>query len=230
MNSTSRVLAQSNATFMSRVYFWMMLGLAISGMVAFEVSNSPALVNKFILNPALFIGCIVAQFALVLLLAAAINRLSTFIATVSYLTYSVLSGITFAGIFLRYTQQSIAQAFFITAFAFVGLSAFGYVTKRDLGPLGTFAMIGLFGMIAVIFAGILFPSIMSNALQMTINAVGVIVFAGLTAYDTQRIKNYNVTIGSPDLARKGAILGALMLYLDFINLFINLLNLFGDRR
>ena len=225
---SSRSLSQSNATFMSRVYFWMMLGLVISGGVAYQMANTPGLVAKLYSNTFLWVGLIVLQFAAVLCLSAWINRMSMMLTTTLYLGYAALSGATFSVIFLAFTSQSITQTFFITAFAFTGLSLFGFLTKRDLGPLGSFCMIGLFGLIGFMLVTMLFPSMMTNAVSMTINTLGILIFAGLTAYDTQRIKSLNY--GSPELAQKGAISGALMLYLDFINLFLNLLQLVGDRK
>lgn len=229
MNS-SRVIAQSNASFMSRVYFWMMLGLAISGAVAYGVTSSPTILAKLVNNSFLVIGLIVLQFVAVVVISTAINKMSATTTTFIYLLYSALSGVTFGLVALAFTKQSIAQAFFITSFAFIGLSSFGYITKRDLGPLGTFCITGLFGLIGFMIVAMIFPSILSNTMMLTMNALGVLIFAGLTAYDTQRIKNFNVGMASPEMVRKATISGALSLYLDFINLFISLLNLFGDRR
>lgn len=227
---SSQELARSNAHFMSRVYFWMMLGLAISGLIAYEVANTPALISRIYSNSFLWIGLIVLQFGAVIALSAFINKMSAAVTTFVYLTYAALSGVTFSVILLAFTQQSITQAFFITAFAFSGLSIFGFVTKRDLGPVGSFCMTGLFGLIGFIIVTMLFPSILTNAVAMTINVLTILIFSGLTAYDTQKIKNFNVSDGAPELAQKAAISGALMLYLDFINLFLSILRLFGDRR
>lgn len=230
MNSNSRVLTQSNATFMSRVYFWMMLGLAISGAVAFGVTSSEALTAKILGNSFIVIALIILQLGAVITISAFINKISATATTLLYLGYAALSGVTFGIVLLAFTKQSVAQAFFITSFAFIGLSSFGYITKRDLGPLGTFCMTGLFGLIGFMLVGLIFPSIMSNAVTMTMNAAAIIIFAGLTAWDTQKIKNFNVGFAEPEVVRKATISGALMLYLDFINLFISILNIFGDRR
>lgn len=227
---SSQELTQSNSAFMSRVYFWMMLGLVISGLVAYQVGNTPALITRIYSNTFLWIGLIVLQFAAVIALSAFINKMSAALTTFIYLAYAALSGVTFSVIFLVFTQQSITQAFFITAFAFIGLSLFGFFTKRDLGPLGTFCMTGLFGLIGFILVTMLFPSILTNAVAMTIDVLTILIFSGLTAYDTQKIKNFNVSYGSADVIKKAAISGALMLYLDFINLFLSILRLFGDRR
>lgn len=227
---SSQTLSQSNAMFMSRVYFWMMLGLIISGVVAYEISSTPALFNSIFSNSIIWIGLIVIQLAAVIGLSAFINKMSLTLTRVVYLGYAALSGVTFSVILLVFTNESITQAFFITAFAFTGLSIFGFVTKRDLGPLGSFCMTGLFGLIGFILVTLIFPSILTNAVSMTINVLAILIFSGLTAYDTQRIKNLNVSYGENDVAKKAAISGALMLYLDFINLFLNILQLFGDRR
>lgn len=230
MNSTSRVLTQSNASFMSRVYLWMMFGLVISGLVAYGITSSPTMIASVLQNSWLMIALIIVQLAAVVAISGFVNRISATMTTLIYLLYCALSGVTFSVLLLVYTKQSIAQAFFISAFAFIGLSSFGYLTKRDLGPIGTFLITGLFGFFGFIVVGAIFPSLFSNTMMMAINAIGVLVFAGLTAYDTQRIKNFNVGMSSPDIAQKAAISGALMLYLDLINLFISLLRLFGDRR
>lgn len=223
-------LTYSNATFMSRVYFWMMMGLVITGLVAYEVASTPDVVNYLFSRSYLVIGLIILQLGAVVALSAAINRMSTMLAASIYILYTALTGLTFSAIFLVYTAESISQVFFITAFAFTGLSVFGFVTKRDLGPLGSFCMTGLFGLIGFILVGMLFPSIMTNAVSLTINTLGILIFAGLTAYDTQKIKSYNSPDASADELRKRSIHGALTLYLDFINLFLNLLRLFGQRR
>lgn len=227
---SSQELARSNSAFMSRVYMWMMIGLALSGIVAYQIGSTPALVNAIYSNGFLLIAVIVLQFAAVISLSALINRMNASVATLLYLAYSALSGVTFSIIFLSFAKSSIAQAFFITSFAFTGLSIFGFVTKRDLGPLGSFCMIGLFGLIGFILITMLFPSVLTNAVSMTINTLAILIFAGLTAYDTQRIKNFNPGNASSDEANKAVISGALMLYLDFINLFLNILSLMGDRR
>lgn len=219
-----------NAAFMSRVYFWMMMGLLLSGLVAYGVAGSQEMLTLILTNKVLWIGIIILQFVAVIALSAMVNRLTAFAMTTLYLAYAMLSGVTFSVILLAFTAESVYQAFFITAFSFVGLSAFGYLTKRDLGPIGSFCMTGLFGIIGLMLVGFIFPSIMTNAVQMTINVCGIIIFAGLTAYDTQKIKSLNVSNGNDELAKKLAIRGALTLYLDFVNLFISILRLTGNRK
>lgn len=227
---STKQLAQTNTNFMSRVYFWMMIGLIISGGVAYTVAHSPSIMATLFNNRFLFLLMIMAQFIAVIGLSAMINRLSASAATLIYLGYAALSGLTFSVVLMVYTQQSIAEAFFITAFAFVGLSAFGFLTKRDLGPLGTFCMTGLFGLIGFMLITWLFPAMRTTAISQSISFLAILIFSGLTAYDTQKLKNFNMQGLSVGQEQKAAITGALMLYLDFINIFISLLNLFGNRR
>jgi uncharacterized protein len=224
-------IAVENARFMSRVYGWMTAGLCLTGAVAWDVSTNPQLVQTIFGNPPLFWGLIIAQLAAVFGFSWLINRISGFTATLIYFVYAGLTGLTLSSIFLIYTGSSIAEVFGITAFGFAGLSAFGFVTKRDLGPVGSFCMMGLFGLIGFGLLSMLFPRLMGEGASFVFSVVGIIVFAGLTAYDTQKIKRMN-TAGNEgtDAGRKAAIFGALMLYLDFINLFLSLLRLMGRRR
>lgn len=225
-----KAITYSNAAFMSRVYLWMTLGLMLTGIVAYQTAITPRLM-QFILNHSYaVIGLIILQLGAVIALSAAIDRMSSLLATVIYILYTALTGVTFSTFFLIYTSQSISQVFFLTGFSFASLSVFGYVTKRDLGPIGSFCMIGLFGLIGFILVTLLFPSISTNAVSMTISTLGIMIFAGLTAYDTQRIKSLNDGQASADEIKKRSVHGALTLYLDFINLFLNMLRLFGDRR
>lgn len=225
-----RTLATSSATFMSRVYFWMVTGLVMSGFVAWMMASSPVIMTYLLTHRGLWLGLMLAQFAAVMVLSLRAEKMSASMTMCVYLGYAALSGATFSSIFLVFTAASISQAFFIAAFAFVGLSAFGYLTQKDLGPIGSFCIMGLFGMLGLMLVGMLFPSIMTNALSLTINTCCVFIFAGLTAYDTQKIKAYHAYAASPEASNKLAISGALMLYLDFINLFISILRLTGDRR
>lgn len=216
--------------FMSNVYLWMMVGITISGLTAAAVASQPALVMSVMSNSFLFFGLIIFQFGAVIAISGWSQRMSVGMLSLVYTLYATSVGVTLSTIILIYTTESLAAAFFTTAFAFGGLSVYGYTTKRDLGPVGTFCMIGLFGMIGVIILGLFIPSMMSNSMQLALSTIGVLIFAGLTAYDTQRIKAIGMTYVSADSARKGAIYGALILYLDFLNLFLNLLRLMGDRR
>ena len=224
-------IAAENARFMSRVYGWMTGGLCVTGAVAWNVAGDPALVQTIFGNRMLFWALIIAQLGAVAALSFLINKINGAVATVIYIAYAALTGLTLSSIFLLYTGSSIAQVFGVTAFGFAGLSFFGLVTKRDLGPVGSFCMMGLFGLIGFALLSMFFPSLMGAGGSFVFSIVGIIVFAGLTAYDTQRIKAMNVP-GSEgtDGARKTAIFGALTLYLDFINLFLSLLRLTGRRR
>jgi FtsH-binding integral membrane protein len=228
---SSAAVAAENARFMSRVYGWMTGGLCLTGAVAWNVAGNPALVQTIFGNRLLFWGLIIAQFGAVIALSALINKINALTATLIYFLYAGLTGLTLSSIFFLYTGSSIAQAFGVTAFGFAGLSGFGYVTKRDLGPVGSFCTMGLFGMVGFAVLSMFFPSLMGEGASFVSSIVGIIVFAGLTAYDTQRIKAMNVP-GSEgtDVGSKKAIFGALTLYLDFINLFLSLLRLTGRRR
>jgi hypothetical protein len=216
---------------MSRVYGWMTGGLCLTGAVAWNVSGNPELVQTIFGNRLLFWGLIIAQLGAVAALSGLINRISGLTATLIYFLYAGLTGLTLSSIFLVYTNSSIAEVFGVTAFGFAGLSGFGFVTKRDLGPVGSFCMMGLFGLVGFGLLAMVFPSLMTGGSSFVFSVVGIVVFAGLTAYDTQKIKEMN-TPGNEgtDAGRKTAIFGALRLYLDFINLFLSLLRLTGRRR
>ncbi len=227
----SASMAAENARFMSGVYGWMTGGLCLTGAVAWNVAGNPAMVQAIFGNHLLFWALIIAQLGAVAALSWLINRISGATATLIYFVYAGLTGLTLSSIFLAYTGSSIAQVFGVTAFAFAGLSGVGYFTKRDLGPVGSFCMMGLFGMIGFGLLSMFFPSLMGGAGSFLFSVVGIIVFAGLTAYDTQKIKAMNVPGNQgTDAGRKTAIFGALTLYLDFINLFLSLLRLTGRRR
>ncbi len=226
--SLNRAGSSAISTFMSHVYGWMMMGILLTGLVSFEVGNRPDLVAQVFNNKPFFWGVIIVQLASVFFLSAMITRISTAAAAITFLMYSALTGLTLSMIFVAYTQQSIAAAFVTTAVGFGGLSFYGYVTKRDLGPIGAFCIMALFGLIAIMLMSFFIPGLNSNGMQIAISVAGLLIFAGLTAYDTQRIKAM-ATSGSGSLGQL-AVLGALMLYLDFINLFINLLRLMGDRK
>jgi uncharacterized protein len=224
-------IAAENARFMSGVYGWMTGGLCVTGAVAWNVSGNPDLVQAIFGNRLLFWGLIIAQLGAVVVLSGLINRISGLTATLIYFLYAGLTGLTLSSIFLVFTGSSIAEAFGVTAFGFAGLSAFGYVTKRDLGPVGSFCMMGLFGLIGFGLLSMFFPALMTQGASFVFSIVGIVVFAGLTAYDTQIIKAMSAPGDEgTDAGRKKAIFGALKLYLDFINLFLSLLRLTGRRR
>src|SRR3990167_1652727 len=224
----SRPGSRSITDFMNRVYAWMTLGIFITGIVSYTVGNNAELAASIFQNQLLFWMLIIVQFGAVIFLSTMINRISVAAAAITFLMYSALTGLTLSMIFLLYTQQSIATAFATTACGFAGLSVFGYTTKRDLGPIGSFCMMGLFGLIALMILAIFIPSLSSNSMQITFSVAGLVIFAGLTAYDTQRIKALANLSGNTQ--GQQAIYGALVLYLDFINLFLNLMRLMGDRR
>jgi FtsH-binding integral membrane protein len=237
MNSESTVqrsvdsVAAENARFMTGVYKWMSIGLLLTGLVAYTLGSNQETVYALMSNKILFYGLMIVQLGAVFYLSARINKLSAFTATSIYIAYALLTGVTFSSIFVVYTQDSIQSAFFLTAFSFTGLSLFGFVTKRDLGPVGTFCHMGLYGIIGFSILSIFFPSMLGGQMGTIFSLVGVIVFAGLTAYDTQKIKNSNI-LGNEGTEEdhKETIMGALTLYLDFINLFLMLLRLMGGRR
>ena len=215
--------------FMGKVYLWMMFGLALSASVSYYLFSNGKLLHKVIYTPSLFFGLIIVQLVAVISLTWLNRRLSARAATSIYVFYTLLTGITLSAVLFAYTKQSVSNTLAVTGIAFLGLSAFGYTVKRDLGPIGTFCVMGLFGMFGIMLFFFFIPGLHSNAIQLTISAIGVIVFSGLTAYDTQRIKltYFHASGFTESQQQKAAINGALMLYLDFINLFLNLLRLFA---
>ena len=214
---------------MRDVYAWMAIALVVTGFSAWFVSVSPTISGLFLGSRMGTITLIIATFALVWRLSSAMGRMSLKSAAAMFLVYSVLNGITFSAIFLTYTLSSIGGVFFMTAGTFGIMSAYGYVTKADLSKMGNMCLMGLFGIILATVLGFFFDS---TFLQLLISYAGILVFTGLTIYDTQSIKRLALTYHSraTDEGQKVAILGALTLYLDFINIFIYLLRLFGDRK
>jgi FtsH-binding integral membrane protein len=216
--------------FVRSVYNWMCIGLALTGFIAFYVSNNETIMRMVFGNQIIFFGIIIAELALVFSLAGMVNKMSAGTATGLFVLYSALNGVTLSFIFLAYTRTSIYSTFFICAATFLACSIYGWTTKRDLTSWGGFLMMGLFGIIIATLVNIF---IRSSAMSMVISYIGVIVFIGLTAYDTQKLKNMALTQPAGlegSVVRKGAILGALSLYLDFINLFLMLLRIFGTGR
>lgn len=227
--SGSRQLAISQ--FVSKTYGYMFLGLATTGLVSYGIASSESMVQWMLEHTFVFYGALIAEFLLVMGLSAALHRLSSSAAFMGFLAYSVLNGITFSMIFLIYTMTSIGQVFMISAGMFGGLALYGTVTKKDLTGMGTFFGMGIWGLVLV---GLVNIFVRSESLSLGLSAAGVLIFAGLTAYDAQKIRAlaYQYSDGSygTEEEGKGAILGALTLYLNFINLFLNLLRLFGNRR
>jgi FtsH-binding integral membrane protein len=214
------------ASYMTKVYGWMFLGLTLTAIVAFLTASSPAAVNFLYGNRLVFFGLLIAQIFLVGFLAIRIQKMSSVTATLVFLGYAVLMGLTFSALLLAYSTGSLVTVFAITAGTFGIMTAVGYFTKQDLTSFGKIMMMGLIG---IVLASIVNWFVGSTTLYWIISYVGVAVFVGLIAYDTQKIKAYAL-LDSEEDRKKGAILGALALYLDFVNLFIFLLRLFGGRR
>lgn len=213
---------------MRKVYLWMTLALVITGFTAYYVASSETLITAIMTNQILFWGLIIGELALVFGLSAAINKLSLTTATLMFVLYSVINGATLSFIFLVYTYSSITNVFFITAGTFAVMALFGYFTKTDLTSIGKILMMALIG---IIIATIVNFFTKSEGLAVILNYLGVLVFVGLTAYDSQKIKQMLLTASDAgEGAQKMALLGALSLYLDFINLFLYLLRIFGSRR
>jgi FtsH-binding integral membrane protein len=205
-------------------YRWMSLGLAVTGLVALAVAHSPAAVDFLVGNRILFYALIFGQLGLVFALSSAATRMRTGTAALMFFAYAALTGVTFSTLFLVYTAASIASTFFVTAGTFGALSFYGAVTRRDLSAVGRF---GLFALIGVILASIVNIFLHSGTLDWIITLVGIVLFAGLTAYDTQRLKTM---FEQGETHANLPLVGALTLYLDFINMFLFLLRILGDRR
>lgn len=210
--------------YMLSVYNYMAMGLGLTGGVALLVVSSPALFNA--IKPMMWLF-IFAPLGLVFFMSFKINTMKYTTAQAVFWLYAALNGVAFSVLFAVYTYESIARVFFITAGMFAAMSLYGYTTKRDLTAMGSFLFMGLIGLIIASIVGLFWHSTM---LQFLISIAGVLIFTGLTAYDTQTIKEGYVEGSSKEVAGKRAIFGALQLYLDFINLFIMLLRLMGDRR
>lgn len=217
--------------FMSMVYRWMTLGVALTAFVAYLIASDQEILYTVATNNVLLFGCLMAEFALVIYLRVRLQKMSALASIIAFLTYAALNGVTFSIFSMIYTGASIQNAFVAAACSFAGLSFFGYVTKKDLGPVGTFCHMGLWGIIIFSLISMFVPSMRGGQMDMVFSMVGILVFAGLTAYDTQKIKAMAPyqTEGS-EMATKSAIMGALALYLDFINLFLFLLRFMGKRK
>jgi FtsH-binding integral membrane protein len=221
-------VVEEQKRFILRVYNWMTSGLCVTGFVAYYVSLSDFLLGLIHGNPVIFFGLILAELGLVFYLASAVMRMSAQTAMITFLGYAALNGLTFSFIFIAYTQSSIASAFLVTAGTFGAMSVYGYTTKKDLTSWGGFFFMGLIGIIIASFVNMFLQSPMIYWLT---TYAGVLVFVGLTAYDTQKIKEMNI-LGNEgtDEDTKEAISGALRLYLDFINLFLMILRIMGGSR
>jgi FtsH-binding integral membrane protein len=217
------------AMLMRKVYTWMALALAVTGLTAYYCSTNFDVINTIASNSLVFWGLIIAQLGAVMYLSVRINNMSLTTAGVVFLLYAVLTGVTFSFIFLVYTMESIASTFFITAGTFGAMSLVGYFIKKDLSAIGRFLIMALIGLI---IASIVNIFLQSSGLTLICTYAGVLIFSGLTAYDTQKIKQMFLMHGAEmnESTMKLALMGSLTLYLDFINLFLYLLRIFGDRK
>ena len=213
--------------FMSKVYLWMTLALVVTGMTAYYVASSPAILYAIVSNQIAFWGLFIGELVLVFVLSSRIMSLSFVTASLMFVIYSIMNGVFFSFILLAYTEQSIATTFLITAGTFGAMSLFGFVTKRDLSAMGRILFMLLIGLIIATVVNIFMKA---EGLTLILNYAGVVIFVGLTAYDTQSIKQMLQEHGDKEGAEKIALLGSLSLYLDFINLFIYLLRFFGESR
>lgn len=216
-------------TFMAQVYGWMTVGLLLTAFVALYVASSEALLSMIFSSKVVFFGLIIAQLGLVFVLSGMVHKMSGAVATSLFMLYSALTGVTISSVLIIYTASSVASTFFICAAMFGALSVYGYTTKRSLTGMGSFLFMGLIG---IIIASIVNIFMQSSMMSMVISYAGVLIFAGLTAYDTQKLKDMGNEINREDKEnmRRYSIMGALTLYLDFINLFLMLLRILGDRR
>ncbi|TXC73726.1 Bax inhibitor-1/YccA family protein [Sphingorhabdus soli] len=214
-------------SYMLSVYNYMASGVLLTGIVAMLFANSQVGIDILVNGGALRWVIMLAPLAFVLVLSFGINKLSTGAAQALFWGFATVMGLSMASIFLVYTGASIAQTFFATAAAFAGLSLFGYTTKKDLSGWGTFLIMGVVGLIvAMLLNAFVFKS---GAMELAISAIGVLIFAGLTAYDTQKIKSMYAYVAGTDMMGKTVIMGALNLYLDFVNMFMFLLRFMGNR-
>ncbi len=234
MNESYYVGARQNVgtlvaerTFVSKVYAWMSLGLVATALVAAYVAFNPKLARLIIGNQFMFFGIIIAELLLVMAIGGLIKSMSSATATALFIAYSILNGLTLSVIFLAYTIGSVATVFFICAGLFGTMSAVGFMTKMDLTSMGGLLSMAVIGLVVAMLVNLFLKS---NMMDLIVSAIGVLVFVGLTAYDAQKIKLMSNASMDGESERKAAICGALALYLDFINLFLFLLRLFGRRR
>ncbi|MEP7315271.1 MAG: Bax inhibitor-1/YccA family protein [Sphingomicrobium sp.] len=214
-------------SYMLKVYNYMASGVALTGIVAMLFASSGMAAQIFASGGLLVWLIMLSPLAIVFAMSFGINRMSTGTLQMLFWGFATLMGLSMSTIFLVYTGTSIAQTFFAVTAAFLGLSVYGYTTKRDLSGLGTFLVMGVIGLlVAILLNAFIFKS---GAMAMAISAIGVLIFAGLTAYDTQKIKSIYFQVAGSDMMGKTAIMGALSLYLDFINMFQFLLSFMGNR-
>ncbi len=227
--SQPRVGIQATNLFLRGVYNWMSLGLGLTALVAYMVATSPAIAQAIFGNPLLFWGLVIAEFGLVMAISGAVHRMSAGMATGLFLLYSALNGATLSSVLMVYTASSVFKAFIVCTGMLALMSVYGATTKKDLTSWGSFLFMGLIG---IIIASIVNIFMASTALDFAISGIGVLLFTGLTAFDTQKLKMMGESAPMDDTLaiRRGTILGALTLYLDFINLFLFLLRFFGSSR
>lgn len=223
---TSTAAAERVTAFLRAVYGWMFVGLAITAFVAYTIAGSPALIGTLVSNHFLFLGLFLAQLGVVFFLSARVDKLAPGTATLLFILYSGLTGVTLSVILLAYTGASIATTFVVTAGMFGALALYGTTTSRSLAGMGQFVFMGLIGLVLASVVGMFWRN---AALEFLISVVGVIVFTGLTAWDAQRLRQMATSLPESQLGSY-AILGALSLYLNFINLFLFLLRFMGGRR
>lgn len=223
-----QVISADAAAFMQRVYGWMTAGLAITGLSAFYIASSPAAINFIFGSGVGFFVVIAVQLGLVFSIRPVMRSKGSGVGSIMFLAYSASLGVTVSTLLLQYTGDSVAQAFFVTAGAFGGLTLFAFVTKKDLSAVGNFCAIGVIGIFIAMFVNFFLGS---PALNFAISVIGVLVFAGLTAYDTQKMRNYAYSQDTNnETGRRASIMAALELYLDFIMMFIFLTRLLGGSR
>jgi FtsH-binding integral membrane protein len=225
---TSEQVEENQRTFMLKVFGWMATGLLLTGVAGMAAISSRAILDLVFTNKLVFYGLLFAQLGLVVWLSARIEKMSAMTATLVFVGYSALTGLTLSVIFLAYTVASLASTFFVTAGTFGAMYLYGTVTKRDLTSMGSFMGMGLIG---VIIASVVNMFMQNTMIYWITTYIGIIIFVGLTAYDAQKIKQMSVlATQGEEIEQKGAIMGALRLYLDFINLFLLLLRVMGKRR
>lgn len=224
---TKDEIRAEQASFMQKVFGWMAAALAVTALTAMYVASSLNLVEIIIGNKIVFYALIFGELGLVIWLTSAMRTMSSTTAMMLFFAYALMNGLTLSVIFLAYTADSLAGTFFISGGMFMGMSAFGYFTKRDLTSWGSLLFMALIGIIIASVVNIFWKN---NMFQLVISYIGVFVFVGLTAYDTQKIKELHLENADSETQSKGAIMGALTLYLDFINLFLYLLRILGKRK
>lgn len=224
---TTVAVSSKTQSFITQVYSWMALALFATGVVSLITVSSPTLLHLIFANRLVFYGLLIGELVLVIYLSFAINKISSTLATFYFMLYSVVNGLTLSVIFLAFTFQSIATTFFITSLTFMAMALYGYTTKKDLTTMGSIALMGLIGLVISSFVNLFLNN---NTLGLITSGIGILVFVGLIAYDSQKLKKMSESSMDSQTYSKTALMGALMLYLDFINLFLNILRFTGKRK